>query len=147
MAKNFKIPYVLSVIIFFLILLASAGGLFFPHLYRDNETFTKVWMGNDVVSFTVVAPFWLFVLIRLIYQSLKAQLVWAGLLGYSFYNYAFYLLGTAFNSFFLIYVLLVVLSLYALILVLSAIDVKSVGQNFRRGTPVKWISIFLLFIA
>ena len=147
MATNLKTAYRLSVIIFTLLIFASAGGLYIPHLYRDNEVFTKVWMGNDVVSFAVVAPFLLFVLIRLKQQSFKAQLVWAGLLGYSFYNYAFYLLGTTFNSFFLIYVLLVALSLYALINVLTGIDIKSVGQKFRSTAPVKLISIFLFMIA
>jgi hypothetical protein len=45
----------------------------------------------------------------------RARLVWLGVLGYNVYNYAFYLFGTAFNDFFLLYAALESLSLIALI--------------------------------
>ena len=69
------------------------------------------------------------------------------MLDYTLYNYAYYLFGTAFNSFFLVYVALFTLSLLALIFGLAQVDVKSIGQRFRARTPVRWIGGYLLFVA
>jgi hypothetical protein len=63
------------------------------------------------------------------------------------YNFAFYLFGATFNSFFLLYVALFSLSIYALILGLSNADAKSMINKFSDKTPEKWISFFLLFIS
>ena len=70
-----------------------------------------------------------------------------GALDYMLYNYAFYLFGTAFNAFFLIYVALLGLSILALIFGLVNLDVNRISQQFRERTPVKWIGGYFLFVA
>jgi hypothetical protein len=69
------------------------------------------------------------------------------MLDYTLYNYAFYLFGAAFNRFFLLYVTLFALSIFALIFGLSNIDVHGISRHFQARTPVKWISSYLLFVA
>jgi len=69
------------------------------------------------------------------------------MLDYTLYNYAFYLFGAAFNRFFLIYVALFTLAIFALIFGLAKLDVNAISQNFRPRTPVKWISGYMLFVA
>jgi hypothetical protein len=69
------------------------------------------------------------------------------MLNYMLYNYAFYLFAAAFNWFFLIYVALFALSIFALIFGLVNIDANRIGQKFREKTPVKWISGYMLFVA
>jgi len=63
------------------------------------------------------------------------------------YNYAFYLFGAAFNWFFLIYVALVGLSIFALIFGLANLNADRISQLFRERTPVKWIGGYFLFVA
>jgi hypothetical protein len=79
--------------------------------------------------------------------SLKAHFIWLGSLAYMLYNYIFYLYGAAFNHFFLIYVALFSLSVYALVLAIMNTNVGEVSQHFSRRTPVKWIGGFMLFFS
>jgi hypothetical protein len=63
------------------------------------------------------------------------------------YNYVFYLYGAAFNRFFLLYVALVPLSIAALIVSVSSLDVQAISQAFHRRTPVRWIGGYMLMFA
>lgn len=127
--------------------MASAGGVAISGLYRDNALVTAGWYGNDLVTLVVALPLLVVAMILSARGSARAQLVWLGMLDYTLYNYAFYLFGTAFNRFFLIYEALFVLSIFALIFGLAKVDVERAGQRFRARTPVRWISGYMLFVA
>ncbi|HLE29872.1 MAG TPA: hypothetical protein VI793_17230 [Anaerolineales bacterium] len=144
---KFRSAYILSASIAILALVQSAGGLFISGLYRDNLFVTSAWKGNDLVTLAVAVPILVAALILAMRGSLKAQLIWVGVLDYMLYNYAFYLFGAAFNWFFLIYVALLALSIFALIFGLLTLDVNGIGQQFRERTPVKWISGYMMFVA
>lgn len=139
--------YILSIIIAILATVASVGGLLLKNLYRDNLFVTSLWGGNDLVTLVVAVPMLVIALILSRQGSQRAILVLLAMLNYMLYNYAFYLFAAAFNWFFLIYVLLFTLSIYALIFGLVNIDANQISQNFRDRTPVKWISSYLLFVA
>lgn len=139
--------YILSAIIAILATVASAGGLFLGDLYRDNTFVTSLWTGNDLVTLVVAVPMLVAALILSMRGSQRAHLVWLAMLDYTLYNYAFYLFAAAFNWFFLIYVALFTLSIFALIFGLVNIDVNGISQKFRARTPVKWISGYMLFVA
>jgi hypothetical protein len=146
MNKN-KTSYLLSKIITILAIIASCGGLFLKNLYQDNAFVKMAWFTNDIITLLVVAP----LLVVAIYFSNKnsnrLHLILVGLLGYVFYNFAFYLFGAAFNIFFLIYAALVSLSAFTLVLFLSQSNLKNIAINFSEKTPVKLVSIYLVFIA
>jgi len=139
--------YILSAIIVILATVASAGGLFLGDLYRDNTFVTSLWKGNDLVTLVVAVPMLVAALILSMRGSQRAQLVWLAMLDYTLYNFAFYVFAAAFNWFFLIYVALFTLSIFALIFGLVNIDVNGISQKFRARTPVKWISGYMLFVA
>jgi hypothetical protein len=61
--------------------------------------------------------------------SVRAELVWLGLLDYALYNYAFYLFGAAFNAAFLPYVAIVTASTFALVLGVASLDVHEVARQ------------------
>lgn len=142
-----KAPYLLSLMLILLTFVASAGGLLIEGLYRDTELIKRSWLGNDLVTLLVVVPAFIFSLALSYKGSTRAYLVWMGLLAYTIYNYAFYLFGAVFNKFFLIYVAIFSLSIYALVLGLSDLDLKRISQYFSIKTPVRWISAFLLFVS
>jgi len=126
---------------------ASAGGLILGNLYRDNTFVASLWKGNDLVTLVVAVPMIIAALVLSMRGSQRAQLVWLAMLNYMLYNYAFYLFAAAFNWFFLIYVALFTLSIFALIFGLVNIDVNGISKKFRARTPVKWISGYMLFVA
>ena len=147
MKNIYKIPIILSIIVIVLAVIASFGGIVANNIYRDNEMVKAVWLGNDIVTLFIVIPVMIGALFFTLRHSLKAQLIWMGMLWYMVYNYIFYMYGTAFNKFFLLYVLIFTLSIYALILALMKIDLKSLKQKMSSKIPVKWISSYMLFFA
>lgn len=145
--NKFRAAYLLSSLIILLAIIASVGGLFFLELYRDNELVRKTWFINDLLTLFVMTPLLMGSLMLTIRQLQRAQLVWIAMLAYMLYNYAFYLFGAAFNTFFLLYVALFSLSLFALIFALASLDVNAISRAFSAKTPVRWISGFMMFIA
>lgn len=127
-------------------ILASVAGLF-GGVYRDETPIENAWYGTDIVTLCVVVPLLTGALWQTRRGSERALLVWAGALGYTAYNFAFYLFGAQFNALFLVYVALFSLSVYALVLLLSAVDVEKLGQHFSGKAPVKSIAIYLLLVA
>jgi hypothetical protein len=142
-----KPTYVLSILIAVLAAIVSIGGLLLPDVYHDNAFVKTTWLGNDAVTLFLAVPILAASLIYSARGSLKAQLIWMGMLDYMLYNYAFYLFGTAFNAFFLIYVALTGLSIFALIFGLVNLDAQTISQQFKEKTPVKWIGGYFLFVA
>lgn len=147
MNARLKPAYILSLIIAAMALLASAGGLFIDGIYRDNAFVTAAWRGNDLVTLVVALPLLVGSLLRSRAGSERAQVVWVAILGYMAYNYIFYLYGAAFNSFFLLYVALFSMSVFALIVALSRLDVAAIAGRFGARTPVRLIGGFMLFFA
>ena len=111
-----RLATLFSTIIALLALIASAGGLFWDGLYRDNMLVTAALRGNDLITLIVAVPGLLIALLITRRGSARAHLVGLGLLAYMLYNYVFYLYGAAFNRFFLLYAALVSLSIMALII-------------------------------
>lgn len=145
--NQYKTPFILSIIITILATIASIGGLLMKNPYRDNDFVKMAWFTNDILTLFVVVPLLIITINLSRKNSIKWLLIHLGLLGYVLYNFAFYLFGATFNMFFIIYAALVSLSAFALILFLSNIKLETIAINFSKKTPVKWVSIYLLFIA
>lgn len=145
--EKFKLAARLTVIVVFLSIIASVGGLAWNELYRDSELVKAVWFANDLITLFFALPLLLLAMHYALKGSLKAQLIWVGSLWYFIYNYVFYLYGAAFNSFFLLYVLLFTLPVYTLVIVFSNMDIELIKSSFNVKTPTRSISIFLFFFA
>jgi len=81
----------------------SVAGLFVDHLYRDNTWSTAAYRGTDAATLALAVPTLVVALLLARRGSMRARLVWLGVLAYNVYNYGFYLFGTAFNDAFLLY--------------------------------------------
>jgi hypothetical protein len=79
--------------------------------------------------------------------SLRGQLLLAGGLGYTLYTYTSYAFLVAYNQFFLIYVALFTLSLFAFIIALSGMDAERVSRQVSGAMPRRAIAVFLMLIA
>jgi hypothetical protein len=140
------VAQILTVVIILLATVASAGGLLIPDLYREPTALTVQMRGQDLV--TLVATLALAVTLVAVRQgSAQAALVWIGLLGYMLYTYVGAAFAYAFNTFFLIYVALFSLSVFALIALVSQIDARELRSRFDAQTPRTAVVAFLLLLA
>jgi hypothetical protein len=142
-----KPAYILSMLIAGLAAFQAAASLLWPAVYRDNDLIRAAWRGNDFITLLVAVPLLVGALALARRGSARALLLWAGLLDYMLYNYAFYLFGAAFNRHFLVYTALVVLSVFALIGLLVRLDVPGLAQQVGARTPVRLISGYMLLVA
>ena len=126
--------------------LVSAGGLLIPSLYRDNAFVLSTWRGNDLVTLVVAVPLLVVSLVLAVRGSARAYLVWVGALDYMLYNFGFYLFGSAFNRFFLLYAALFAMSIWAIVFALIRIEVTALASRFSAGTPVRSIAGFMIFV-
>jgi hypothetical protein len=146
MPKEIKPPYLFSIALAALMFVQSILGLLLPEQYRDAEWIKATWFGNDWVTLTLAVPLLIVAIIAANRGSIRGQLLWLGVLGYAFYNYAYYLFGAALNAFFPIYVGTLVLSVVILIVCLPRIDTALLTESFRARTPVRLIGGYLAFV-
>ncbi|MFN7035364.1 MAG: hypothetical protein ACK4SN_03275 [Bellilinea sp.] len=159
---------VLVPLIFLLTLIAAGGGLFpaagqpFTLVnfrgeevtiharglyYWDTVSSAAQMQANDAVALFLALPL-LAVSFRLTQKgSLRGRLLLTGTLGFILYTYITMCFGAAYNPFFLIYVALFSLSLFAFVLSMMSFDVDSLPARFSQNLPRKWIAGLLLFAA
>ncbi len=109
--------------------LQAAGGLFIPGLYRDSTWVSSVLRGQDFVALAIVVPLLLVSHTYAQRGSLRWRLVWLGVLYKVFYNNMYYLVGSSFNRFFLVYVAVFVVSSFAIVAALLDTDPAPVGAT------------------
>ena len=136
----------LTVVLLLLMVLQASTGLLVSTAYRDVAWIKATWFGNDWVTLVVAVPLLIVGLIRTGAGSRRGLLLWLGVIGYAFYNYAFYLFGAALNAFFPIYVVALVLALIVLILALWRIDTPRVADCFGSTALVRLIGGSLVFV-
>jgi hypothetical protein len=135
-----------SVLVVVLMAVASAAGLGIPGLYQDVPEITAELRAYDLVTLALATPLLIGALVMERRGSAGARLVWLGLLMYACYNYAIYVFGSAFNDLFLVHVALLPMAVAAAVLLLLNLDAGSVSSRFRRGTPVRSISVVLMLV-
>lgn len=142
-----KVPFVLSWMLAGCMAVQSILGRAFPEQYRDAEWIRTTWIGNDWITLALGTPLLVAALLLTRRGSTRGLLLWLGMLGYSVYNYAFYLFGAALNVFLPLYLAPFLLSAAALILALSRFPVTEVTTWFKPRTPVRFIGGYLTFVA
>lgn len=134
-----------------LVLVSSAGssvaGLLIDGLYGEPASTASMLRGFDLVTLVVVAPLLAGALVWARRGSLRAWLLWMGVLAAVVYAYAYYLFGAGFNGAFLLHVAVFSAALFALVLGLSAGRVDSVAEAVGGRVPVRLIGGLLAFLA
>jgi hypothetical protein len=115
--------------------------------YRDAQWIVSTWWGNDWVTLVLAVPLLATALVLTNRGSTRGVLLWAGMLAYAAYNYAYYLLGAALNRFFVLYVVCVVTAVAALIMLLADVDERAIAVRFAEKTPVRSTGGYLVFTA
>lgn len=144
--KIAKTPLLLSILVAFLVLIASAAGIFLKSIYaRETPSWALQGIGQDLVNLVAVV-----VLLAAAYfvnkGSFKAFLVWSGVLLYLLYAYAIYTFDIHFNSLFLVYAAILGLSFYALVGSVVHLHLDDLHPSFAANSKARLVSIFLLIL-
>ncbi|MBK6325109.1 MAG: hypothetical protein KA362_00785 [Chloroflexi bacterium] len=114
--------------------------------YYDTVSSAAQQQGNDIVTLVIGVPF-LAVATWLAFRgSLRGRLLLTGILGFFLYTYLSMSMLTSFNAFFLVYVALFALSLYAFILCMMSFDLATLPRHFSERLPRRWIAGLLFVI-
>src|SRR3712207_6077735 len=81
-----RLATLLAATIALLAVVASAGGLFWAGLYRDNPLVTAAFRGNDLITLVVAVPGLISALFMARRGSARAELIGMGLLAYMLYR-------------------------------------------------------------
>src|SRR5512146_323694 len=93
-------------------IVGSVVGLTAPAVYAVLEpAFYAQAIAQDVADLALVAPAWLIVAIAALRGSLRAYLLWLGVLTFTVYNYVIYTLAVPFGPLFPLWVVVFGLAL------------------------------------
>lgn len=121
----------------------NARGLY----YWDTVSSAAQMQANDLVALVLGLPVLAIAFWMAQRGSLRGRILLAGSLGFILYTYITMCFGAAFNPFFLVYVALFSLSLFAFILTMMSIEVESLPQRFSEKLPRRGIAGLLFFAA
>ncbi|MDF2612264.1 MAG: hypothetical protein K0S71_50 [Clostridia bacterium] len=117
-------------------------------LYKnDSISVAAQGKASDFVTLVMGIPLLLLSGYFAVKGSFKGKLILTGTLGYFLYTYMSYTFLWMYNQFFIIYTLLMSLSLFAFIFTIMSFDVENIADKFKRQLPVKFLGGFQIFIA
>ncbi len=128
-------------------LVHSAVGAFFPLIFRDPPMSAGNAQGTDVIILFVALPTLVVSMFLTVRGSLRAQIIWAGVLSYLLYNSVIFAFDVAFNALFLLYIATLSLALWSLVALLVHVDVESIRARFASKLPVRAFAGYLLLIS
>ena len=117
--------------------IAAAGsviGLTIDRIYEgETPDLVAQALAQDAVNLAVISPGIVISAGLALRGSLRAYLVWLGLLAFTAYNYLIYTVGIQFGPLFLVWVVILGLALYTLIAGLLLTDIDRVRTSFAEG--------------
>jgi len=126
-------------------LLAITGSIIALSVHRIYAGLTPAFLpqalAQDIANLAVVSPMWLILAALALRGSLRAYLLWLGVLTFTVYNYVIYTFSIPFGSLFLLWVAVFGMCIYSLIGGITAIDHKVVESSFasrRAALVVAW---------
>src|SRR5512143_2898780 len=101
-----------------------------------TPSFLPQALAQDIASLAIVSPAWLILAALALGGSLRAHLLWLGVLTFTIYNYVIYTLSVPFGPLFLLWVAVLGLSLYALIGGITAADHETIAFSFKSQRAI-----------
>ena len=114
-----------------------------------TRVFLPQALAQDIANLAVVAPAWLLLAALALRGSMRAYLLWLGVLTFTVYNYVIYTFAVPFGPLFLLWVAVLGISVFALIGGALAVDHQAVAASFasrRATTVVAWLLIVIALL-
>lgn len=145
-----RILFYSSFIIAVLVSVACTGGIMLPVIYyKESVSWATQGIGQDIVTLGLVVPVLLFSALYL-GRSLRAILIWMGVMIYLIYSYLLYAFYIHFGVMFPVYVAILGLSFYTLLAGIGRIDRSKLPRSFVgvKTTPVAaFLCLFALLFS
>jgi hypothetical protein len=137
----------LTILLAALTAVVSYAGAFVESTYAQEAiNWAEQGIGQDYINLFVVAPLLVLTVIMAHKGSLRAHMVWLGLLLYLIYSYILYAFFIHFGPWFLAYVVILGLSSYLFVFGVIVPDRGTVEEKMA-SVKVRPISIWLMIIA
>lgn len=140
----------LSLVAVFLAVIGNVIGLSVERIYADlTPIFLPQALAQDIANLVIVSPLWLMLAVLALRGSLRAYLLWLGVLSFTVYNYVIYTFSVPFGPLFLLWVAIFGLSIYALIGGIVSVDHYAVKSSFtsqRAARLVAWVLLITAFL-
>jgi hypothetical protein len=133
--RDLTLAYASSLIIALIMAAVSLAGLLNPTGIYPSDELIKTFLPNDVANLVIGVPIMVGSMWLVRRSKLAGLLFWPGALFYVLYNYVVYLFGMPLNWAWLLYLLLVTLSVYTMIGLVASIDGKAVQQRLSGAVP------------
>lgn len=104
-------------------------------------------LAQDVANLIVVSPVCLILVVLALRGSLRAYLLWLGVLMFTVYNYVLYTISIPFGALFLLWVGVFGLSIFALIGGVTAVNHHAVAKRFANQNAVMVVAWVLIVSA
>lgn len=132
-------------------LLAAAGSviaLAVDRIYaRLSPVFLPQALAQDIANLALASPALLILATLALRGSLRAYLLWLGVLTFTVYNYVIYTFSIPFGPLFLLWVAVLGLCIYALIGGVTAVDHRVVESRFSSRRVIQIVAWFLIITA
>ena len=129
-------------------LLAIAGSIIslsVKSIYAGlTSAFLPQALAQDIANLAIVSPLWLILASLALRGSLRAYLLWLGVLTFTVYNYVIYTFSVPFGSLFLLWVAVLGMCIYSLLGGVTAVDHKVVASSFASRLAIQVVAWFLI---
>lgn len=138
----------LSILAALLAIVGNIIALSIPGIYASlTAAFLPQAIAQDIASLAIVSPLWLILALLALRGSLRAYLLWLGVLTFTVYNYVIYTFSVPFGSLFLLWVAIFGLTLFVLIGGVVSVDHGVIKSSYKSERAVKVVAWFLIVIA
>ena len=132
-------------------IVAIAGNILALSINRIYASLTPVFLpqavAQDIANLALIAPLWLILAALALRGSVRAYLLWLGVLTFTVYNYVIYTFSIPFEVLFLLWVAVFGMSLFALIGGAVSMDYQAVASAFTSRRAVQVTAWFLIVTA
>ena len=138
----------LSIVAALLAIAGSIIALSVKSIYADlTPAFLPQALAQDITNLVIISPLWLILAGLALRGSLRAYLLWLGVLTFTVYNYVIYTFSVPFGSLFLLWVVVFGMCIYSLIGGVTAVDHKVVESFFASRRAIQVVAGFLIITA
>ena len=150
--NNLNFAYISSSAIALLMVAASVAGILYQSEIYPTDELVQSFLANDVVTLVLGVPILLGSMFLAGRGVLLGLLFWPGALFFAVYNYITYVFAMLLSWWYLVYLLLLALSLYTMIALVASINASSVKGLLTGNVPERLaggilIALSLLFLA
>jgi hypothetical protein len=145
--QRLKPAFVLTAVLAALLIVAAIPGAFVAGIYRDTSIIVAADRGSDLLTLFLYVPI---LAVSVYYSSrgsLRAQIVWLGLVSWVLYYYILYAFGMRFTRLFLLHVAIVSTAAFILAIVLRRTDPNWLAGQFFHSVPRHLIVVYLWIVA